>query len=206
MPRDLRIVVPVSGIARGKSRLASALPSSERARLNGRLLDHALAVALGVSDWPDRCLVISPCARVLAAARAVGARPLAQARPLRGLNAAIRQAVRALLREGARRVLVMPVDLPLASARAVAPLLAYARAGAQWVIVPDREGAGTNVLVMPARIDIGPRFGADSFRQHVGAARAAGRPAVVVKSSPLMQDLDRPEHLATWIAGGRRFD
>lgn len=205
MPRDLRIVLPVSGIARGKSRLASVLSSGERARLNVQLLRHALSVALGLSGRSDGCIVVSPCARARRIAHVAGASALVQARPLRGLNPAIRQGVRHALREGARRVLVLPVDLPQLSVPALEEVIRAVRRGDQWMVVPDREEAGTNVLVMPARLDTRTRFGAHSFEKHLRAAKLQGHRARVVRGVPLMQDLDTPEHLVAWIDAGRRW-
>ena len=206
MPRDLRIVLPVSGIGRGKSRLASVLSPIERTRLNRHLLDHALSVVGEVSPAPGSCLVISPCARVRRIARLAGAVSVAQARPLRGLNAAIRQSVRAAMRQGARRVLVMPVDLPRASVSALAEVMRRARSGGQCIIVPDRAEAGTNVLLMPARLDVRAQFGENSFLRHLRSAQERGHPATVLALPPLMQDLDTPEDLAAWISAGRRWD
>lgn len=206
MPRDLRIVLPVSGIGRGKSRLGEVLSPIERMRLNRHLLAHALSVAREVSPASGSCLVISPCARVRRIARLAGAAPVAQARPLRGLNAAIRQSVRAALRQGARRVLVMPVDLPRASVLAIGEVLRRARSGGRCIIVPDRDEAGTNILLMPARLGVHPQFGEDSFRRHLRSAQERGRPAIVLTLPPLMQDLDTPEDLAAWVRAGRRWD
>lgn len=196
----------MSGITRGKSRLASVLSSGERARLNARLLEHALSIALGVSAKSGGCIVVSPCARARNIAHSAGALTLVQARPLRGLNAAIRQGVRHALRHGARRVLVMPVDLPRLSVFALSEVMRAARAGARCIVVPDRDEAGTNVLLLPARLDTRTHFGEHSFERHLHAARAEGLPALVPRSAPLMQDLDTPEHLAEWIGAGRRWD
>ena len=71
--RELWIVLPVSGIARGKSRLASALSPIERGQLNRRLVWHALDVMRSALATPGRCIVVSPCARTLLLAKKAGA-------------------------------------------------------------------------------------------------------------------------------------
>lgn len=131
---------------------------------------------------------------------------LVQARPLRGLNAAIRQGVRLAMRRGARRVLVMPVDLPRASGVAIGEVMRRARSGERCVIVTDRDEAGTNVLLMPARLDVHPQFGEDSFRRHLRSAQERGHATIALALPQLMQDLDTPADLAAWIRAGRRWD
>jgi 2-phospho-L-lactate guanylyltransferase len=205
VPRDLRIVLPVSGIARGKSRLAAVLSSGERARLNEQLLDHALSIAFGVLGESGGCIVVSPCVRARRIAHLAGVSTLAQARPLRGLNAAVRQGLRYAMRQGARRVLVLPVDLPRLSVPALGEVMRAARAGTKWLVVPDRDRHGTNVLLLPARLDVRTQFGEHSFERHLHAAKVQGPSALVSGCAPLMQDLDTPEHLADWIAAGRRW-
>lgn len=197
--------MPVSGIARGKSRLASVLSSAERARLNEQLLRHALAVAIALCGSSGGCIVVSPCARVRRIARAAGASTLVQSRPLGGLNAAIRQGVRHVLRRGGHRVLVLPVDLPQLSLAALSEVVRAARAGAKSLVVPDRDDAGTNVLLVPARLDTRTYFGEHSFERHLRAGKAQGRASFVSRCAPLMQDLDTPGHLAQWVAAGRRW-
>jgi len=205
VPRDLWIVLPVSGIARGKSRLVSVLAPGERARLNEQLLDHALRVVVGVVEEAGRCIVVSPCARTRRIARAAGVRTLVQSRPLPGLNAAIRQGVRFALRRGARLALVLPVDLPQLSVDTLSGVIRAVRPGVKCVVVPDRDEAGTNVLLVPARLDVRTQFGEHSFERHLRAAKARGLSALVSRCGPLMQDLDTPAHLAAWIAAGRRW-
>lgn len=197
--------MPASGIARGKSRLRAALPATERARLNRRLVRHGVAAAVAALASPGRCLVVSPCARVRRIARTEGARALSEGRPLRGLNAAIGQAVGFAARHGARRVLVLPVDLPRMSPASLDALLRRARTGVRRIVVPDRDAAGTNVLLIPARPGIDLHFGEGSFRRHLRSARESGHPALVMMPSALTQDIDAPEHLGAWIAAGRPF-
>jgi len=192
-------------MARGKSRLAAALDPTERMRLNRQLVRHALGLVARALGTTAHCIVVSPCRRSLTLARAAAAIPMQETRPGRGLNAAVRQALRFARQQGAARTLILPTDLPLASAASIASLLRAARSSARFVIVPDRDKAGTNALLLPVRAAIEPRFGADSFRRHADAAREAGRSHVVVEIPALMQDLDTPEHLRAWIAAGRAW-
>src|SRR5690349_5633150 len=84
----LWVIVPVRGMAEGKSRLSGLLAPRERARLNRRLLEHTLHV---VREWRgdlSRCVVVSACRDTLAAAARPGAAALDEGAKARGLNAA----------------------------------------------------------------------------------------------------------------------
>jgi len=201
----LWIVLPLSGIARGKSRLASVLSPAGRTRLNRQLAQHGVRAVVDSLQDPTHCVVVSPCARSLRVARDAGVSALAEGRPARGLNAAVRQAVGYALRRGARRVLVLHADLPRLSESSLRELLRRADPAARSVIVPDRERIGTNALLCPAGPGIVLHFGAESFAKHCETARAAGRAPSVVEIDALMQDLDTPEHHAAWLAAGRRW-
>jgi 2-phospho-L-lactate guanylyltransferase len=63
------------------------------------------------------------------------------------------------------------------------------------VMVPDRAGEGTNVLLVSPPRAIDDAFGPGSRGRHAAAARAAG--AILVEmDGPLALDLDTPEDLA----------
>lgn len=202
---DTWVVLPVSGIAKGKSRLAPVLSAAERSRLNRQLVRHGVGVVVDALGIPSRCVVVSPCARSLRIARELGAVALAETRPARGLNAAIRQAVRYALRRGARRVLILHADLPRMSVKVLGGLLRIAGSGTRNVVVPDRERTGTNALMCAARREIALHFGPDSYAKHCWSARAAGQAPMIYDEDALMQDLDTPAHLAAWNAAGRTW-
>jgi len=197
--------MPVSGIARGKTRLAPVLSAAERGRLNRQLVRHAVRTLLGALGSAAPCIVVSPCERALRIAREAGALGLPEHRPGRGLNAAVRQAIRYAARRGARRVLVLPADLPLASVAQLRALLRRTGPLARSLLVPDRERSGTNAILLHAGPDPQPRFGPQSFAKHLDAARAAGREPVIFELPGLVQDLDTPGHLAGWRSAGMRW-
>lgn len=196
-------MLPVSGIAKGKSRLAPVLSPLERSRLNRQLVRHGVRVAVDALGMAARCVVVSSCARSLRIARTAGAATLAETRPARGLNAAIRQAVRHAMRRGAHRVLILHSDLPHMSAALLDRLLRAAGPAARSVVVPDREQVGTNALLCVARPGIALHFGPDSYTKHCRSAHESGRDPLVFEAAALAQDLDTPEHLAQWLASGR---
>ncbi|MCU0483978.1 MAG: hypothetical protein MUC54_06895, partial [Chloroflexi bacterium] len=115
--------------------------------------------------------------------------------------------------------LVLPADLPAIDHRAVAAIVARARAELSAapagtpaatasaamrglvVLVPDRAGTGTNALLLSPLAIIDPAFGPGSRAAHARAARRAGARYLEL-GGPLRQDLDLPDDLLLAGADG----
>src|SRR5918992_299175 len=106
--------------------------------------------------------------------------------PVKSFGAA-KQRLAAALGSGSRQALAeaMFSDV-LAAPRAVS-------------IVPDRQGTGTNGLVLRPPDAIAPSFGPGSLKRHVAAAEAAGVPFAVAEVPTLMLDVDTGEDLSALI-------
>src|SRR3546814_7143292 len=83
-------------------------------------------------------------------------------------------------------------DLPLFSPKAL-ELLCAPVAGNGVVVVPDHHRQGTNALLCSPPHALTPRFGRDSFRRHLAAARVAELQTRVLYSDTLSLDLDSPD-------------
>src|SRR3546814_16383230 len=83
-------------------------------------------------------------------------------------------------------------DLPLISPKAL-ELLCAPVAGNGVVVVPDHHRQGTNALLCSPPHALTPRFGRDSFRRHLAAARVAELQTRVLYSDTLSLDLDSPD-------------
>ena len=202
-PSDLWTIVPMKSMARGKLRLSSVLDPAARARLNRWLLERTLA-AIGRRDGGlGHSIVVSPCDKVLALARAAGAVVLREAGG-GGLNRAVSRAAALAARRGARRTLVIPCDLPGITAGALAVLLRAASGPGDMVIAPDRARTGTNALLVSVERPFEFRFGEGSFARHLLLAAERGWKATIVSRPALEFDLDTPEDLATWRSRTKR--
>ncbi len=192
-------LLPVSGIASGKSRLAAVLDAKARAALNRHLLTHTLAV---IDAWQGdlaRCVVVSPCDEALACARAAGAQGLRE--PAGGdLNAALTFGAAAVVARGGVKLLVVACDLPRLSAAALSGFAEFAAATGCAAIAPDRAGSGTNALALDADARNIFHFGADSFVRHLDAFAHAGCRSIRYERDELAFDLDLPQDYAEWMA------
>jgi 2-phospho-L-lactate guanylyltransferase len=195
-------LVPVRGLEGAKSRLGEALDAEERRTLVEHLLVRTVAAAAATPNVVE-VMAISPDPDVLALARTLGARVIAQEHG--GLNEALEIGRAAAIADGADAVLVVPGDLPAVTAAELARIVNGARAHlaprAIVALVTDRAGAGTNVLLVAPPDAIPFHFGVDSRALHSAAARAAGA-AYLELDGPLDLDLDTPDDLLVAEAAG----
>jgi 2-phospho-L-lactate/phosphoenolpyruvate guanylyltransferase len=63
-------------------------------------------------------------------------------------------------------------------------------------VAPDRHGTGTNVLALPAGLDVTFHFGKGSAQAHSLEADRLGLPVSVIADSPWAIDIDEPRDLA----------
>lgn len=185
-------IIPVAAIEEAKTRLGESLDAEERRDLVERLLDRTLDAALGVDELAD-ILVVSPDHEVLGRAARAGARTLRQ-RTI-GLNAGVAEARDDAIAGGAEVIVVLPIDLPFVTAKAIGDVLAaLGGSDAAVVLTTDRHGTGTNALALRPPDVIGFAFGPGSRAAHRAAAERAGATYREVPG-PLTVDLDTPDDL-----------
>lgn len=175
------ILVPIKSFDVGKSRLREELTGEQVATLMRTL-------ARGVIEAcdPTECWVLCDDHDVARFAESHGARAVRVAS--NGLNAAVAAGYRAAATFD--RVIVAHADL-------VAPgPLGSATFAPGVTIATDRHGTGTNVLVLPAGLDVTFFYGVGSAAAHAAEAQRLGLPLSVLTDSPWALDLDEPTDLA----------
>lgn len=196
MSGRLFAIVPMKSLTLGKSRLYGRVPESERLALNRWLLDHTLSVA---AEFPgaERTIVVSGSSEVLSVALQRGMIAVADPEGA-DLNAALAAATDVAVERQADAVFILPVDLPLLSAEVLRRVVAAAPAVPGCLLVSDRHGEGTNLMVQqPVRLRR-YWYGPGSCGSHAAAAEAAGMTAAVCRDPDLSFDLDWPDDYAVW--------
>jgi len=191
-------LVPVKALRHSKSRLRPVLSDAHRQALVLAMLEDVLRLLAAVPAVATTA-VVSPDADVLAFARRLGAQPIREPRKPRGLNAALTFASDVLSVQGASGLLVLPVDVPLATTTDIQAILDAAHANPSIVLCPSRSG-GTNALALRPPGTIPFRFGHRSSAAHQREARARGLPLAVLPLPSLAFDIDRPHDLASILA------
>lgn len=191
------ILVPVKNLSAAKQRLAAVLDQPARTELARTMLHDVVAT---LARWPHR----PACALVTSDPFAID---LAQqydfeiipdpANP--GETGAIEMATRLCVSRGIDSTLVIPADIPLIEASELEQILERAPAEGT-VLAPAADGCGTNAAFRrPANL-FPLRFGNDSFKPHLAAAQATGKPCIVLKLPGIAIDVDNPEDLQKLLA------
>jgi len=187
-------IVPVKRLSQAKRRLAPVIPGEARRQLVLAMLHEVLAALTGVEAL-DRVLVVTPDAEVAHAAARSGAAVLSEARSA-GLNAAVSAGLAYARANGAREALVIPADVPLATAAELRRVLRRSTdAGSRALLVPSHDGEGTNALLMSPPGVLQPSFGPGSFPRHLGQAVARKLDVQILQPPGLARDIDEPADL-----------
>ncbi len=185
-------LLPAKPLALAKTRLAPLLDNTHRACVAAAMFTdvlHALTSAPAI----DAAVVVTADATLAAHARLAGAIVVDEGTP-RGLNGAVALGTAAATRLGATSVLVVLSDVPLIQAGDVDALFRRAPADG-GLVVPSKEGTGTNAMLRTPPAVFPPCFGGRSLERHVAAAERAGIPCTIVRNARLELDLDTPEDL-----------
>ncbi len=185
-------LLPAKPLEVAKTRLEPLLSAADRMAVARAMFEDVVA-ALTAARGVDRVLVVTADAELATLARARGAFVVDEHEP-RGLNGAVAIGTEAAIALGATAVLVVLSDVPLVRASDVEELLTRTpRHGG--LVVPSKEGLGTNAMVRRPASIYGPCFGGRSFARHLAAAERAGVPCAVWRSTRLGFDVDTPEDL-----------
>lgn len=194
-------LLPLKQLDRAKERLAAVIDATSRRQLVLAMARDVLA-ALRAADIAPACTrIVSDDAAVAALAAEAGVGvfvpPGVVADPL---NRALEAAVAAAHAAGARDVLCLHADLPLASGEALRELLVMHGGRGGITLVTDRAGTGTNCLLGAGRGLPALCFGRDSRRRHREACAAAGLGYREFSRVELGFDVDEPEDLRALVA------
>jgi 2-phospho-L-lactate/phosphoenolpyruvate guanylyltransferase len=187
-------ILPVKEMQGSKQRLSPLLSPEERVALMrvmaGEVLD-ALRAARGLAG----VAVVTLDAWTTAEARRRGARVITEG-AREGHTGSVIAAARLLAAEGAAGVLTMPGDIPAVTPAEVEALVAAHGAAPAFTIAPSHDEMGSNGVVLSPPGVVPLRFGEDSYRPHLAAARAQGVAPRVVRLPGVAMDIDHPADLA----------
>ena len=191
------ILVPVKKLANAKQRLAPVADQLARTELAQAMLFDMLETLGTWEKRPEIALVTSdPFALDLA--RQFKLQVIAD-NANRGETDAIEMATRICESRGVQSTLVIPGDIPLMQASELEAIL-QARPAEGSVLVPSADGRGTNAAWRRPAGLFPLRFGNDSFKPHLAAARATQKPCIVLSLPGIALDVDNPADLVQLAA------
>lgn len=186
------ILIPVKNLSGAKQRLAPILDQTSRTELAQAMLHDVVSAVAGWSGRPACAMVTGdPFAIELAAKYNFEVIP-DPANP--GETGAIEMATKVCMARCENNTLVIPADIPLIQADELKQIFTLAPAEGS-VLAPAADGRGTNAAFRrPANL-FPLRFGNDSFKPHLAAAKATGKVCIVLQLPGIGVDVDNPEDL-----------
>lgn len=194
------LLIPVKDLGRAKQRLAPLMTQAERTRLAGALLERTLAVAAGARG-ADRVAVVTLYPLAIALAERYGMEVIVEPEQI-SESASVDFGAREAVRRGASAVLRLPIDLPLVTAADIDEIFDAARPAPSVVIVPSRDGTGTNALLRRPPDLFASHFGPGSLAQHLAEAGRASADCQVMRLPRVALDIDDPEDVAELLRTG----
>ena len=182
------LLLPIKDLRRAKQRLAPLLNPEERFALAQAMLADTIRAVRGVRR-ADKIFVVTNYIPAMEAAEANGWELLREEQQI-SESVSVDAASRHCAECGVTSLLRLPLDVPLVHANDIDELLETDCAAPALVIVPSRDGTGTNAIVRTPPALFPSYFGTGSFAKHCGEAERAGAQILVRRNTRLETDVD----------------
>jgi 2-phospho-L-lactate guanylyltransferase len=182
------LLLPIKDLRQAKQRLAPLLNAEERFALVQAMLADTIRAVRGVRR-AAKIFVVTNYIPAMQAAEANGWELLREDRQI-SESVSVDAASRHCAERGVTSLLRLPLDVPLVQASDIDALLAVECAAPAVVIVPSRDGTGTNAIQRTPPALFPSHFGSGSFAKHCGEAERAGAQIVVRRTARLEMDVD----------------
>lgn len=186
------ILVPVKSLTNAKQRLASVLDQSTRTELAQAMLFDVLETLATWTNRPEVGIVTSDAFAIELAQKFEF--QIIPDHANRSETDAIEMATRVCESRNVDSTLIIPGDIPLIKVAELERILEVAPAEGS-VLVPAADGRGTNAAWRRPAGLFPLRFGNDSFKPHLTAARATQKECVVLSLPGIALDIDNPSDL-----------
>jgi 2-phospho-L-lactate guanylyltransferase len=187
-PAMRALLLPIKDLRNAKQRLAAVLTPDERFSLAQAMLADTIRAVHGAKR-ADKIFVVTNYEPAIRIAAKNGWDVLREDQQI-SESASVDYASRLCAERGVTALLRLPLDLPLVQANDIDDLLATECAAPAAVMVPSRDGTGTNAILRTPPTLFPSHFGPDSFAKHRSEAEQAGARIVVRRNERLEMDVD----------------
>lgn len=192
------ILVPVKNLQNAKQRLSAVLDQPSRSALAQAMLYDVLETLCTWRERRDEVALVTNDPFAMELATRFHFQVIAETAD-RSETDAIEMATAICRSQGVENTLVIPGDIPLLQTWELDRIFAAAPERGS-VLVPSADRRGTNgAWRKPAGL-FPLRFGNDSFKPHLNAARKTGHPCVVLSLPGIALDVDNPADLRQLVA------
>ena len=187
------LLIPVKQLSNAKQRLRAHFSSEDRIALADALWQDFFEV-VRATRGVDQIVVVSAEPRVLKRAKKLGWESL-QEHQQKSESDSVDFASRWCQERGVAALLRMPVDLPLVEPADIESLFESLPKSPAAVLVPSRDGDGTNALLRTPPALFSSHFGPGSFALHVAEAQRCSAGVHVIRNQRIEIDVDGLEDL-----------
>ena len=187
------LLLPIKDLRHAKQRLAGFLTPEERFELAQAMLADTLRAVRGVCR-ADKIIVVTNYEPAMRAAQENGWELLLEDRQI-SESVSVDAASQECEQRGFTAVLRVPLDVPMVQAGDIDDLLAAECAAPALVIVPSRDGTGTNAILRTPPTLFPSHFGSGSFVKHCDEAQRSAAQILVLRNARLEMDVDDEEDL-----------
>lgn len=182
------LLLPVKDLKNAKKRLVGVLTPEERFGLAEAMLADTIRAVRGVA-LAEKIFVMTNYEPAMRVAQENGWEVLREERQISESDS-VDAAARICEERRVTALLRVPLDIPLVQAGDIDELLAVECEAPALVIVPSRDGLGTNaILRMPPAL-FPSHFGKGSYAKHVGEAERLGAHVILRRNTRLEMDVD----------------
>jgi 2-phospho-L-lactate guanylyltransferase len=182
------ILLPIKDLQNAKQRLACALTPEERLGLAQAMLADTVSAICEVQH-AHKIFVITNYEPAIKIAAKHGWEVLREEHQI-SESASVDFASHLCAERGIAALLRLPLDLPLIQPSDIDELLATECAAPAVVMVPSRDGTGTNAILRTPPTLFRSHFGPNSFAKHRSEAERAGARIIVRRNERLEMDVD----------------
>lgn len=195
------LLIPLKDPIRAKTRLAQLLSLDERQRLVWAMFED-VSRAVREARQLDCVVIVTSYARAVERAREFEWEVLIEDSQ-HSESASVDWASGVLAERGVDTVMRLPADLPLVRAEDIDTLLSISVDFPGAVLVPSREGTGTNAIIRTPPALFPSRFGPNSLALHRQEAAKVGVECVVVENRRIALDIDEPADVEVLLETGQ---
>ena len=182
------LLLPVKDLNNAKKRMVEVLTPEERLGLAEAMLKDTIRAVQGVKR-AEKIFVVTNYVPAMRLAESNGWEVLQEEQQISESDS-VDAASRVCELRGVTGLLRVPLDVPLVQASDIDDLLAVECEEPALVIVPSRDGLGTNAIQRMPPALFPSHFGIGSFAKHVGEAERIGARVIFRRSPRLEMDVD----------------
>ncbi len=182
------VLLPLKDPAQAKQRLAGHLSPQERQALAWAMLEDVTA-AVGAATVPEQVVLVTSCQTGLRHAQQNSWQVIEENQQISESHS-VDRSCQILQQQGASVVLRLPTDIPLLQPEDIDSLLDLELQPPSALIVPSRDGTGTNALLRTPPSAFPSRFGENSVVLHQLEARHHQVELKILENPRIAFDLD----------------